>query len=544
MSGEQRRSVTISTRLDGTFEDIAINEGGLAAALAAGTYSWTDPILLYGPDCSAEIDALIRSKKQTDWIHIQGFRDLTGRRRGEFFEMEGRLDSRFYEHVSGNARARLANMLKGDAPLEDLIEFVAIGPSGQGLLSQSDVGQHFTDWVERLCNTTGMILPWQMKNSFLPAFVYAVWQRHPRLHPLILHFPKRFGIPTGAGIEVATSGIPFEALAAEAERVFKMSKADVEKAYRVWQLSRVGDTTKPQATTPKSITREVAREFLNVAARARTDRPVGVVAPQKPAPLMFELEDGSVGLKQGVAVPDSAAVVKAGAATLARRVARLQHDASFGNVVPSSTEMLSLISEMIAEVESGEYSDATIIELGLELHALQWHVDPVKQQLGDVSLGELTGLFATANLFLGRFTVWQDYLGNSGPSLKPDAPDTAFDLARQLLEGARHGTAFLTPEANARIEVVLCRAASDNEAPPIREGLVRSGENLAAVTAEGLSRVVLDQAKQFGGKTKEKAYEQASEALVSYATKAAPLLLRLGEIRHWPWLTWLQQLVR
>lgn len=544
MSDERSGGVKISTRLDGTFDDISLRESVLAQAVRSGADRWTQPILLYGPDGSAEVDALLRTAAAEAWLEIRAFRDLAGRRRTEFSEMEGRLDSRFYETQSGAARTRLAEILRGQQPFNDLIDFVALGPSGQGYLNRTGIGRDFTDAVERLCSTTGLILPWQMRNSFLSAFVLAVWTQRPRLRPLILHAPKRFGVPSGEGIEVPTGGVRFEALAEEAEQVFGMSRADVEKAYRVWQLSRVGDTTKPQATTPRTINREVAREFLSVLARARPDdRQIGIVAPQKAAPLMFELEGGGVGLKHGVSATDTEAIIRTGAASLGRRVERLQHDAHFGNVVPSSKDMLALIASILSKFPEGGYADADIVELGLELNALQWHVDPVRHQLGEVSIGELTGLFATANLFLGRFAVWQEYTGSSAASGKPEDGVAAFDVAMQLLQSARERAAFLTPEANRRIGVVLDRTAADNEAPPLREGLVRSGENLAAVTAEGLSRVMVDEAKALGAKTKEKVYEEASSAIVSYAVKNGPLLLRLGEIRNWPWLSWLHQLI-
>lgn len=106
-----------------------------------------------------------------------------------------------------------------------------------------------------------------MKNSFLPSVVLAVWIRRSRSYPLVLHFPKRFGVTLCDGIEVAADGIRFDDLAAEAKQTFGISRADFEKAYRVRQLSRVGDTTKPQAATPKTLSREVAPEFLSQSLR-------------------------------------------------------------------------------------------------------------------------------------------------------------------------------------------------------------------------------------------------------------------------------------
>jgi hypothetical protein len=524
--------------------DVTLRDGALAQAIAAGGERWDKPTLLFGPDAEAEINALLKSAGDAPWRVVRNFRDLVQQRRGEFEFMEGRLDTRFYEHLVGGAGERLAQMLRGAAPFEDLVDFVARGPSGQGDLSRTSVGSDFTNAVERLCNVTGLVLPWQTKGSFLAAFVLAVWVRRPRLYPLVLYSQKRFGVPSGEGMEVPTGGMEFEALADEIQRVFGMNAADVEQAYRVWQLSRAGDTTKPQATTPRTVSREIAKEFLGVLLRARTERQVSIAAAQKPAPLMFELGEGGVGLKHGASAGDAVAIIKAGAASLARRIDRLGQDAHFANVVPSATDIFELSLKFLAKIQGGDYADADVIELGLELNALQWHVDAVQSHLGEISIGELTGLFATANLFLGRFTAWQDYVGATPASGRQEDGFAAFEVSLDLLKAAQDRSAFLTPEANARIGDVLARTPENSAAPPLREGVVRSGENLAAITAEGLSKVVVGQAKELGKKTKEKAFEEASTAIVEYAAKNAPLLLKLGELRKWPWLSWLHHLVQ
>lgn len=540
MASEHQSNVQISTGLDGAFEDIVLRESALARHVQDGASPWQSPILLYGQDVDAEIDTLKRGCPAIPWLLVRNFRDFAGARRGEFSEMELRVDPRFYEQLTHDARGRLTRLLRGEDKLAELIEFVAVGPSGEGYLGRTDIGRRFIDWVELLSNTAGMVLPWQMKNSFLPAVVLAVWSLKPRLYPLILHSPKRFGVPSGTGIEVASGGISFEALVAETKRVFGLSAADVEKGYRVWQLSRTGDTTKPHATTPKSLTQEVAREFLGVLTRARTEKQVAEVAPQRPAPLMFELEDGAVGLKHVVSAPDSPAVTKAAASSLLRRVERLQQDAYFFNVVPSAKDMLGVVADILRKFLSDDYTDADAVELGLELNALQWHVDPLREQLGDVSIGELTGLLATASIFLNRFEAWRDYTGTALGSGRPEDGVAAFSISYELLESARGKASFLTSEANARIASVLERTEADSVAPPLREGLIRSGENLAAVTTAGLSNVVVAEARQLAGAVKTKGYEEASSAIVAYAVKNASMLLRLGELRQAPWLSWLQ----
>jgi len=179
-----------------------------------------------------------------------------------------------------------------------------------------------------------------------------------------------------------------------------------------------------------------------------------------------------------------------------------------------------------------------VIELGLEMNGLQFAIHPVHAHLGEVSIGELAGLFANSNLFLSRFPAWADYTGAGPLEGRLEDGVAAFDVARKLLESARGRADFLTAEANERIGAVLDRTAAD-DAPALREGIVRSGENLAAVTAEGLGRVVVEEAKAFGKQAKAEAYKEASASVVRFAAKNAPLILQLGRMRGWQWLQWL-----
>lgn len=537
--------VEIVTDKDGRFERVSLRSSTLASMVADAKDSWVTPLLLYGPDPSADID-LLTNGRGADWAIIKNFRDLSvelraGRR---FEEIENRLDDRYYDALPHNARARLVELLSGRVPLDGLVDFVLKGPSGQGRFSQPFMGDDFLAEIERLCNTTGLLVSWQMRNSILPAFLLAIWTRRSRLRPLVLYATKRFAIPVAGGVEVPTSGISFSALLDEVANVYGLKQSEVEKAYRVWQLSRT-DTVggKEQATTPKAIAVDTARNFLGVLTRAQTEDGAIRRVPQKPAPLIFELNDGAIGLKSGVVASDPDAVIQSSAASLRRRVMRLQSDPQLGNVLPSASDILPVVAGVLDRVIDGCITDGDVVELGLELNALQWHVDAIRAQLSELSIGELTGLFATASLFLARFLTWLEYTGAQSPSGNPEDGVAAFSVAYDLLRSAHQKNQFLTAEASKRIDDVLNRTSKDESAPDLREGLVRSGENLAAVTASGLSEVVTREARDFGDKVKDKAYEEASSAIVSFAAKSAPLLFKLAELRHWPWVKWLHDLI-
>jgi hypothetical protein len=206
---------------------------------------------------------------------------------------------------------------------------------------------------------------------------------------------------------------------------------------------------------------------------------------------MFDFDHKSIGLKHGVSTNDPAAVISAAASSLMRQVDRLLTDHNLSSAVPSAGEILSDALPILVIAQGKTCSDADIVELGMDFNPLQWHVDAVRHQIGEATMGELTGLFSSLQMFLTRFKSWRDF--ESTPGVIATTDSETFGIAVALLKGARDARLLLTPEANLRIEMVLERASA-HEAPGQHEGVVRSGENLAAITAERLSRITVERA--------------------------------------------------
>ena len=357
-------------------------------------------------------------------------------------------------------------MLSEPSALADLPDFILRGASGRLNYNSPYLADDFEAEIERLCNTEALVVGWNLRNSLLPALCLAIWRKRSRLHPLILHAPRKFGVP-GGGIELATSGVEFATLLAEVEEVFGLPAGDVEKAYRVWQLSRSDEIVKAQATTPRTVNVDTAKAFLRVLLRARADSEVAAAITQYAAPLMLEFEDGAIGLKHTATSVDAPEIIAASVRSLTRRYEAVEFDASIANIVPGSAQMLPVIRLLLHKLQSENYLDVDVIELGLELNALQWSVDTVKRNLSEISLGALTSLFATAHLVLGRFPRWVDYSGRQTPKHGKDSGVAAFTTARELLETVRTPNGFLTPEATSRIDTILDRVPAKTAAPPL-----------------------------------------------------------------------------
>lgn len=543
MSKEAAKGIQIVSRADGSFEDISLTSGVLRDVVERGGEAWSSPILFFGPDVEAELATLGNEAGDLPWRTISSFRSLgRGDFRYRFEEIEPRLDRRFFEKADLSSRQRLDQMLTGIRTLTELPDFLLHGANGTLKYRTPYLADDFESELERLSNTHALVIPWGMRGSLLPALCLAIWKKRSRLYPLVLHAPRKFSVP-GGGIEVVTAGLDFAALVEAAETTFGLNPVDIEKAYRVWQLSRSDNNHKSQATTPKSINVDTAKAFLGVLTRARTEDELAAAIRQHPAPLMLEFDHGEIKLRHSASSLDSQDIVAAGVSSLLRRFEAVEGDASIHNIVPGSARMMPVIRSLLLKLKVGDFLDLDVIELGLELNAFQWGVDTVKKDLSEISLGALTSLFATAHMVLARFPKWVEYSGRSTPKGGPDSGLAAFTTARELLETVRTPNAFLKKEATERIDTLLDRVPLKTDAPPLREGLVRSSENFAAVTVDGLSHVLTKEAKAFGGKIKDEAYKQASAGLVSYARENAPLLLKLGQLRDWPWMQWVHDIL-
>jgi hypothetical protein len=543
VEGDFARNVEISTFKDGSPKAVGLRTCELVRVVQQGGESWTVPLRVSGADVEANIDCLRRSTS-IPWVELTSGSDLFTLlpSSGRYHEIALRLDRRVYDHAPRATQAAWTEIVAGHVPLGDVIPFVLGEAPGRGVAIPPALASDFISDIETVCRKRGLLIAWPLKDSLAAFFMAAVWLQRSRLYPMILYSTKHMIVTGLVHRPIHVSRLKFDDLLDEVNRVYGMNTNEVKKAYRVWQLSRSETDQKPMATTPRAISMETADAFLRVLTRARTPAEVGTFARQRAAPVMFEIESSSVSVKRGVSSSDAEQVIRAASRSLLRRVERLRYDANITNVVPSASEILVVASNILRLIENGGFTDGDIIELGLELNALQYHIDPLTTHLSEATLGEVVGMFSTSKIFLGRFPSWIDYTTASARTGAKDDAVGTFHMARSLLEDAR-GKTFLTAEATQRIDAVLTNLSGDTAAPSLQEGIVRSGENLAAITADGVSRVVARETRQLGTKIKDKAYEEASKSILLFAASHSELLLKFGEARQWPWMQWLEHLL-
>ena len=528
----------------GRFRDIIFKHSTLLDALRSEVDDWGEPILIFGRDVTTEVNsALLNADLKSHLRRVATIADLDALVKPPFeaHEFVSRLDTRLYEHAPSALRTRLREIVSGRSPVDDILQFLLTEAVRVTPKSGCGLGGDFIYHLQKRFSSHGVVAPWEVKDSLLPLFLLAVWLRTGRERPLVFYGETSFSIPHVEARRIAASRLRFEDLAQEAERVFSIKRAEFENGYRVWQLSRAEEDGKPRATTPQWIGLDTARSFLVVLTRAGGAVASKGMASQRPAPLMFELRDNGIGLKTG-GQGLNPAIVSAGATTLLRQLDRLKHDLTFGNVVPSSASTITVASEILERLRSGHFNDGDVVQLGLEFNALQWHVDPVRANLSEISIGELVGLFANTQLYLKRFPVWVEFTRSAAPNEGVEHELAAFTLAHDLLREAR-GRAFLTPDASSKVDEVLQRTPGSAEEPALQEGIVRSGENLLAVTATSLSQYAVREAGQLGQRVVDKEIDAISSGIADFAQKNGPSLMKLALLRDWPWMQWLTQLM-
>ncbi|MDP2214510.1 hypothetical protein [Phenylobacterium sp.] len=529
---------------DGRFRDLSLEGSYLVDRVLNGKVSWSVPVVIYGSNLDDDLQLLKRrGVKGADYVEVDEFSRFMRKMKWaeRFGELSLHFDLRNYRNVRANGRA--VQRIEEAVPpkdIEKIISFVRDGPRGErrGSPSASMVSDLIVE-LDRLCRQRPMIISWPQRGDFFSSFVVAVWARDTRPFPLVIAAPKSLNSDNDGWDNVPSSALNFEDLSAEIKAEFGVAQDEVEKAYWVWQLSRGEKVEKNRATTPKNISLENARQFLSVLTKSRPDELRTRRVSQQPAPAVFDYNDEVLDLRKSHPT-DPPEIVKAGANALKRQIERLVADSSLDNVIPSAKGVFLVVGKSLDRIISDVSDDGDVITIGIELEAFQHHVEISRSNLGESVLGEILGMFATAALFLRRHPLWAEYQST------PTAPGNGLvglHLSRALLEDAVRSE-ILSQEAAQRVNVVLSRAPADNSPIELREGVVRSGENLVAITVGAVGEFAAKEARVFASAAKKKAYERGASAIVSFAIRHTDEIISLAQSRNWRWAHWISDLLK
>jgi hypothetical protein len=184
-----------------------------------------------------------------------------------------------------------------------------------------------------------------------------------------------------------------------------------------------------------------------------------------------------------------------GVADLARRAVGL-----FGRDEKWARQGLTLWSLALKQSEralldrGGLADESSVVELGVELSAIEARVQEARTRIGEIALGEVLGLILASRSFLSRFPIWDEYRSGS----KMPGPGRSVENARTalaLLSGFATSDGVMAPDASQRVVEFADDAREDLADPTKREGCAAAAENLAAEASRSIVGSVVASAK-------------------------------------------------
>ena len=506
---------------------------------------WKFPIVLYGAEPWADIEAVNKSvPKNTEIKIISSVRDLPGLIRRSYDQT--RIVRDLFEDARRISQARTgeteSDFFAASTAPANLGHLRRLLTASYGEFEGRMAYENLVDDIESLIKSNTVATQWSRSDTF-PVMVASVWRLKARRNPLILLANNRIKADAGRWHNVPSSQIDFRAMTECIQAFSNVSFDDVEKAYRVWQLSKESTHSeeKKVATTPRHISLSNANRFLSVFSRSHVPVAESIGLNQNAAPAMFEIANEVIVLKAKTESLESSLVTIAGASTLRRQFDQILADGNLRNTVPSADLTITSVMEALDRLIIGDYNDGVVVGLGLEINGLQWCIDGVSKNIHESTLAELTAIYSNAHIFLRRYPIWVEYMATSNGSVSDDL-DKVFLVARNLLEDARPTRHILGIEAGRRVDEILSRTPDVSSPPALKEGLVRTSENLAAVTLGDVATQVGSAAKGLGGDLLREGKSQAAKEIVKYVSDNLVSLSILGRLRHLPWVTWLSNL--
>lgn len=272
---ENKTKIVIQAATDGTFGGIEIAESNLLGALKSNQGDWKTPIALFGQNAADESRLLTNSSLDgKKFVWIKGARP--------FFRHYFPLDFEALDRVFGdngiafgtNDPPELGSFREKNLSRMNSRRIIEYARARIQKSNEFTNGFIFSEEVFRAISIVlrehPVLMFWSSGSVLFNATIVALWQDGNRSRPLVVNCAKPTSFMEGWS-QYSTSDVSFQNLAGEIKNVFGLDYDDVEKGYRVWQLSRNIGAEKSKATTPKNISLENARSFLSILLKARPE---------------------------------------------------------------------------------------------------------------------------------------------------------------------------------------------------------------------------------------------------------------------------------
>ena len=313
---------------------------------------------------------------------------------------------------------------------------------------------------------------------------------------------------------------------------FSKPLAEVREAARLWTASLVGprrELISAELATSSLITQlgATARGFELDSSQLET-----LVPAQSRSALSFNVELGKIGLRNVVAPQATTAILSGAARSLCELSDDLSRSSSLGNIVAGYDRKLARISNVARRMADAEaITDNDVLELGIQISALEALINGFQEQLGQQSTGEALIFFLEARSFLAQFPTWADYQHRSPDRAAIEAPELEAALA--IFRSFSAASGVLTQQAKDRVEEVVPDARHEKISNELEgKSLTDSATNLSKVAAQSVIKGARELPAEVGKDISKDLARKLSKLIVENSGN----LIRIAAANREQWL--------
>lgn len=278
--------------------------------------------------------------------------------------------------------------------------------------------------------------------------------------------------------------ISVEALIEESAAFFHRPIKSVQEAFGLWQRG-VSPTIRALIRDGK-ITEDQADGFLQAYAPLVSDDEtpgLSIIVPeQQPAPLRFNTRDDKIDIVDDKEMSPTEARVIGAATGCLSALDDLESYTGFENIIPTFRSKTSRIRKVLLSLQSGDYDDNIVVQLGVEVESLDGRISASSELLSDMALAEAAIFFPIVQGLLHQFSIWPSY---KDKAYDKTSTDEASQAAVEVLASTRTSSDVFTGRAKDRIEDYV--TGMDSDVKPSDTGAVLVVENVAAQAASAIA---------------------------------------------------------
>lgn len=330
--------------------------------------------------------------------------------------------------------------------------------------------------------------------------------------------------------------IPNKTLNEAAVSYFGLSAEAVSGAMSIWRATEQG-TYGFHASSREGFTLGQCERFIEILSVGNVSTlPQDRVPKQLPAPLRFKAQAGRLSVLETKEHPENDPSVIGAAIACKSAASDLKDYGGFGNLLPNLNKKLDRITQALDQLIEDKYDDSLVIQLGVEVLALQQRLYDSQDEISEFGLKEAAAFFTTIQSFLAQFEIWSEYRVTAETRVGGNISGRAYSAAKETLTSLSADVAAASETSRDRINRYIVTLDDQDASPSNKQGAVTSLENAASAAAGDFLRVAKAQPGAVTKEIADKVRDKASSGAAAWLVSAAPRLLEFARERGLPWL--------